>query len=237
MTGGSSIPENQLYAPDDSDTVQMTFEGILREAEAGSADAQYQLGLMHSYGGEAPKDLSKAAEWFARASDNGHPGASRELGVLLLTGQGVERDTGRAYALLSAAAANMDPRAMYHLGLMYENGLGTARDLYGALRMLGFAANMGYEGADADADRVEARIAEERAEKLRARPLGSLVLSDRDVESACCGPMLEDILGGQCYFVDTFEGPALFREEVDGERALEGCPHCGRTVENLADRR
>jgi uncharacterized protein len=216
----------------------MSSDKIRDAAESGDAEAQYELGLMYTYGGDVPKDYAEAAEWFAKASASKHIGATRELGVLYLLGEGVDADMSKAYSLLSEAAKSMDPRAMYHLGLMYEKGKGVPRNLYEAVRLLSFAANMNYEGADIDADRVDAIIEEERTEKLMNRPLGKLVISDDDVESACCHRMLDDILEGRCYFMDTYLGPALVSEdEISGlEIPLAECPFCGEAIVKIKSR-
>ncbi len=42
-----------------------------RAAEAGSAQAQFYLGLMHETGTNRPVDLAEAARWFAKAARQG----------------------------------------------------------------------------------------------------------------------------------------------------------------------
>ena len=55
-------------------------ENLLREAEAGDPEAQYQLALsyMDREDGEE-KDHAMAMEWFARAAENGHKMAGDQL--------------------------------------------------------------------------------------------------------------------------------------------------------------
>lgn len=55
-------------------------ENLLREAEAGDPEAQYQLALsyMDREDGEE-KDHAMAMEWFARAAENGHEMAGDQL--------------------------------------------------------------------------------------------------------------------------------------------------------------
>ncbi len=213
----------------------MAIDALIQEANSGSIYAQYQVGLIYLYGGDVPKDTKEAAKWFQIAADNKHLGAKRELGILYLMGDGVEPDSAKAYEYLQAAAQALDPSAMYHLGLMYEKGIGVERNLQESMRMLAFAANTGFEGAAIDADRVEALLTEERDEKLKARPLDKLIVSEDDIESACCQKMLDDIMSGSCAFMDTYKGPAIVSEnaETGFEEPLEKCPHCGKPVETI----
>ena len=40
----------------------MVSDNLLQNAEAGDAQAQYQIGINYLYGTDVPKDTSKAAE-------------------------------------------------------------------------------------------------------------------------------------------------------------------------------
>jgi hypothetical protein len=210
----------------------MTQETILQRAEAGDAEAQYQLGLNYIYATDAPKDPAKAAEWFSKAAEQGFIPAMREMGILLASGDGVEQDFEKALKYLSPAADQLDPSALYHLGLMYENGIGVPKDMQKAVRMLAYAAEMGFPGADIDAERVDSILTEERNRKLRARPILKLQISDVDVEAACCKRMLDDLLEQNIVFIDSYKGPALLGEDKDGmDAVLECCPYCGAKIQ------
>ncbi len=43
-----------------------------RAAEAGSAKAQFYLGMLHETGTNRPIDATEAARWFAKAARQGH---------------------------------------------------------------------------------------------------------------------------------------------------------------------
>ncbi len=61
-------------------------------AEAGDAEAQYQIGMIHNLGELAPLDKAEAARWFALAAAQNHAGAQVSLGYLYVEGEGVERN-------------------------------------------------------------------------------------------------------------------------------------------------
>ena len=144
----------------------------------------------------------------------------------------MEQDFETAVQYLSDAADQLDPSALYHLGIMYEHGIGVPKDLQKAVRMLAYAAEMGYPGADTDAERVDKILYEERKTKLRARPLLHLQISDVDVEAACCKQMLDKLLDEEIVFIDSYKGPALLGEDKDGmDAVLDCCPYCGAKIQ------
>lgn len=209
-------------------------DALMKSAESGDPESQYQLGLIYLYGNDQPKDASKAFEWLSKAAEQNVVPAKRELGVLLASGEGCEPDIDRAVQLLSDAADDLDPGALYHLGLMYEVGLGLPKDLQKSMRMLAYAASMGYPGADIDAERVDGILTEERNKKLRARPILKLQLSDVDVEAACCKRMLDELLAQNIIFTETMKGPALLGEDKDGmDTVFFRCPFCGKEIQYI----
>ena len=95
-----------------------------------------------------------------------------------------------------------------------------------------YAASMGYPGAEYDADRIDRVLTEERNRNLRARPLLKLMVSDVDVEAACCKRMLDELLEQNIVFTETMQGPALLGEDRDGmDAVLYSCPFCGAKLQ------
>jgi TPR repeat protein len=212
----------------------MIPEAMMKLAVEGDADAQYKVGIAYCLGHDVEIDYAEAADWFGRAVAQGHLPAKRELGIMHLTGDGVGTDPERAYAYLSEAAQAMDPNAMYHLALMYEQGVGTEPDLYEAIKLLAYAAGVGYPGAEMEAERVNDIITEERVRALKSRPLLNLEVSDVDVMAACCQPMFDDMVNETVVLMDTFGGPQLIGEDEEGcDLVLEKCPHCGKPVRRV----
>ena len=98
--------------------------------------------------------------------------------------------------------------------------------------MLAYAASMGYPGAEVDADRIDRILTEERNRNLRARPILKLMVSDVDVEAACCKRMLDELLAQNIIFTETMQGPALLGEDKDGmDAVLYSCPFCGAKLQ------
>lgn len=99
-------------------------------AEAGDADAQFNLGQAYRLGRGVPLDLGAAKVWFERAARAGHLDAETTLG--LLTFQNGDRVNGLKW--LKQAAEAGEPRALLVMGTALYNGDGVAQD-----RVLGYA--------------------------------------------------------------------------------------------------
>ena len=82
-------------------------------AEGGSAEAQYQLGLMTSDGVGGPRDDVAARAWFEKAAAQGHAGALERMGAFAQSGRGGPQDANAAKAYYEKAAAlgNEDAKA------------------------------------------------------------------------------------------------------------------------------
>jgi len=83
-------------------------------AEAGSAPAQFNLGLLFFDGKGVPQDFERAAKWFERAADQGFVGAQRNLGELYFAGKGVKRDYILSYKWFSICAAKGNETCAEH---------------------------------------------------------------------------------------------------------------------------
>lgn len=109
------------------------YETALREwdalAQFGDPQAQFGLGLMHTFGHGVPEDDIVAMDWYARAAKRGHPGAQLFLGHGYETGNGVARDPETAFLWYLAAAEHGLGRAQNNLGRLYETGTGVEADL------------------------------------------------------------------------------------------------------------
>ena len=86
-------------------------EAFGRAAEAGSAQAAFNLGELYRAGRGVPQDYRRAADWFQRAAEAGFAPARFHLAVLAFNGVGVPRDFGRVRELLRKAAAQGLPQA------------------------------------------------------------------------------------------------------------------------------
>lgn len=99
-------------------------------AEAGDADAQFNLGQAYRLGRGVPINLSAAKTWFERAARSGHLDAETTLGLLLF--QNGEQAQGLKW--LKQAADKDEPRALLVYGTALYNGDGLTQD-----RVLGYS--------------------------------------------------------------------------------------------------
>nr|WP_271960234.1 SUMF1/EgtB/PvdO family nonheme iron enzyme [Rubripirellula sp.] len=78
-------------------------------ANAGNADAQYNLGVLYGRGAwkhfDVPQDYAEAVKWLRLAAEQGHANAQFDLGKLYLHGFDVPEDYAEAYVWFSVAAA------------------------------------------------------------------------------------------------------------------------------------
>jgi uncharacterized protein len=74
-------------------------------AEANSADAQFQLGLMYANGIGGPQDDVAARSWFEKAAAQNNPDALDWMGSFAASGRGGPRDTNAAKGYYERAAA------------------------------------------------------------------------------------------------------------------------------------
>ena len=73
-------------------------------AEAGAADAQYDLGFLYDNGYGVAQDYQAALTWYRKAAEKGVADASYRLGALYERGKGVPSDMEYAYGWYSVAA-------------------------------------------------------------------------------------------------------------------------------------
>ena len=65
---------------------------MLKSAEQGNAEAQYNLGLMYYNGEDVEKDFPTAKYWFEKSAEQGNAEAQYKLGDIYYNGQGGKRD-------------------------------------------------------------------------------------------------------------------------------------------------
>lgn len=119
-------------------------------AEAGDADAQYNLGQAYKLGRGVAVDLRTAQSWYEKAARQGHPQAQAILGLILF--QNGQR--AAAVPWLRKGADNGDPRAQYVLGTAMFNGDIVAKDWPRAYALMLRAAAQGLPQARANLDQM-----------------------------------------------------------------------------------
>ena len=152
MAGADSIPA-PISQPTQSTRDEIeTFKACRRMAEAGTADAQFRLGVMYAYGRGTARDETEAADWLRKAAKQNHVTAQRRLGLMLARGAGVKKDEVEAATWLRQAAERNDPIAQFNLALIHAHGLGVGKDRNEALRWYKQAAAQGHAGARMNLD-------------------------------------------------------------------------------------
>ena len=77
------------------------------KANAGDADAQYNLGVWYNFGHGVPQDSVQAVAWIRKAADQGLAGAQFNLGNAYRDGQGVPQDYVESHKWFNLAASRM----------------------------------------------------------------------------------------------------------------------------------
>ena len=124
-----------------------TMREWLPRAEAGDANAQYNLGVIYDQGKGVPEDDAEAAKWFRLAADQGDAMAQFNLGLMYSNGEGVEQDFAEAVKWYGMAAEQGDARAQVHLGLLYAQGKGVRQDYVRTYAWWSLAAAQGVAKA------------------------------------------------------------------------------------------
>ena len=91
------------YEAGDYATAAQEFRPL---AEAGDAEAQYNLGVMYDNGQGVPQNYAEAMSWYRRAAETGHAKAQNNLGFLYSNGKGVPQDYITAHMWANLAASN-----------------------------------------------------------------------------------------------------------------------------------
>src|SRR5260221_263200 len=110
-------------------------------ADAGSDDAQYNLGVMYFAGNGVPPNREEAAKWDGLAAKQGHANAQYNLGVMCERGDGVPQNYGEALKWYRLAADQNNASAQHNLGVLYENGQGVAQSYAEAAKWYRLAAD------------------------------------------------------------------------------------------------
>lgn len=82
---------------------QKAYQEWKTAAEAGKAEAQFDLGLLYAQGLGVRRDLTEAARWYRKSADQGNAEAEFALGQMYLRGWGVPRDEADAIRWLQMA--------------------------------------------------------------------------------------------------------------------------------------
>ena len=80
------------------------LDDLIKTAEQGDAEAQFNLGVIYDEGQGVPQDYAEAAKWYRMAAEQGDADAQFILGVMYDEGQGVPKDDTEAVKWYRLAA-------------------------------------------------------------------------------------------------------------------------------------
>lgn len=92
---------------------------LSKAANAGYAEAQYDLGKRYARGLGEEQDYKKAVEWFQKAADQGHENATYELAYMYEHGEGVPFNDNKAAELYISIAEKGHKEAIMTLANKY----------------------------------------------------------------------------------------------------------------------
>jgi TPR repeat protein len=126
------------------------IKALRKQAEAGDAEAQFNIGSMYENGSGVKQDYAEAAKWYRKAAERGEARAQYNLGIMNQNGWGVPQDYTEAVKWYRKAAMQGAASAQYNLGFMYLNGQGVPQNYAEAAKWYRKAAEQG----DVDAARI-----------------------------------------------------------------------------------
>ncbi len=139
------ITPNGLLAESDTELFRETY----RKAEAGNAEAQFNLGEMYYNGEGVSQNDKEALKWYLKAAEQGHAGAQYTLGFMYYNGEGVSQNDKEATNWFSRAARHGHAKAQRILAICYAKGKGVPKDYKKAFKLFSEAADQGDVGAQA----------------------------------------------------------------------------------------
>jgi hypothetical protein len=119
-------------------------------ADAGDADAQFNLGQAYKLGRGVAVDMRSAQGWYEKAARQGHGQAQAMVGLIMF------QAGNRAGAMpwIKKGADNGDPRAQYILGTALFNGDLVGKDWVRAYALMTRAAAQGLPQAAANLEQM-----------------------------------------------------------------------------------
>ena len=150
--GALLLEEGAGIDPDPARALSLFHEA----AEAGNAQAMFNLGFLHMTGRAVPPDDDAAFQWFTQALAAGYTPAVSYLAGFYAEGSVVDEDPQEAARLATAGAQAGDAYGHYILGHLAEHGLGREADTAQAIDHYTAAAGLGSEEARTALERFDA---------------------------------------------------------------------------------
>jgi TPR repeat protein len=130
------------------------MDTLAENAESGTAEGKYQLGMRYEKGGAVPQNYPEAVRWYRLSAMQGYPGGQYKLCEMSERGQGLPQDYQEALRWCGLAADQGHGPAMFMLGRLYHTGHGVPRDLVRAHMWYNLATANGYDEGKKWRDRL-----------------------------------------------------------------------------------
>jgi TPR repeat protein/serine/threonine protein kinase len=134
------VAANQAYEQKDYVSAMRQY---LAAAQAGDAQAQYQVGYMYQLGQGIAADPVTALQWYHKSADQNFANAQSQIGYLYQYGVGVPQDYVAALHWYGLAAAQGFKTAQFQLGYLAQHGMGAPKNYETALKWYRLAADQG----------------------------------------------------------------------------------------------
>jgi TPR repeat protein len=99
---------------------QPEFDATKARAEAGDAEAQFDIGWMYYIGESVAQNVQEAIKWLRLAAEQGNADAQTNLGLMYVNGTFVDSNHQEAIKLFRLAAEQGNAEAQAHLLSMYK---------------------------------------------------------------------------------------------------------------------
>lgn len=129
---------------------QEALELMVKEANAGNANAMLTLGTMHERGIGTPRNFDKALEWYQKAANTGLAEGYYNTGVCYEIGMGTKGDIKKAFENFEKSAELGLSQGLYKLASMYFTGNGPEKNEPWGVELLTHAAATDHSGAAND---------------------------------------------------------------------------------------
>jgi len=132
----------------------METEELIAQAQKGTAEDQYNLGLQYEKGLAVPQSYVEAARWYRLSAMQGYPDGLYKLCEMSEEGHGLPQDYQEALRWCGLAAESGQGRAMFMLGRLYHMAHGVPQDFVRAHMWYNLATANGYAEAKKWRDRL-----------------------------------------------------------------------------------
>lgn len=176
----------QAYAAYDSGDFAAALPKFRAAAEAGNAEAQYMVGLMHHRGRGVPVNPAEAAKWYGRAGEQNLAPALCNLGIIYRDGLGqgdgaIAPDGKRAMELLRRAAYLENVPGQLAYAAMLMNRSASRDDTIEGVAFMRMAADAGDETAQDNLENLEIEDDVSAAADARRREIESSIAKIREM--------------------------------------------------------